>query len=107
MRYGEATLEEVAVAMAQMGFTQRFEDVGHRGNTCFVVTDRVPTNEFIKDHGSDRFLVTACIDGDWDKHMKVRMASEPATVNRFFIIGKGEQSFQAAMEEMMARAAQA
>ncbi len=107
MRYGEATLEEVAAEMARMGFTQRMEEVGHRGKTCFVVTGHEPTVEFFKDHGSDRFLVTACIDGDWDKHMKVRMASESATVNRFFIIGKGEQTFQAAMEAMMEQAAQA
>lgn len=107
MRYGEATLEQVAAEMVQMGFTQRFEEVGHRTKSCFVVTGHEPTREFFKDHGDDRFLVTACIDGDWDKHMKVRMASEPATVNRFFIIGKGEQSFQAAMEAMMERAAQA
>ena len=107
MRYGEATLEQVAEAMAKMGFTQRMAEVGHRGQTRFVVTGEEATTEFFKDHGDDRFMATAHVEGDWDKHMKVRMQSESATTNRFFIIGKGEQSFQEAMAAMMAEAAQA
>lgn len=105
MRYGEITKEEVAEALVSMGFTQRMETVGVMRPTRFEITGIEGTNEFWRGQGSERVEVTVNCDIEWDKHVKVRMASEPCTVDRFYIMGREGSDFVRDVEAMIERAA--
>jgi hypothetical protein len=103
MRYGEVTHEELKNALVVLGYAPVMRQVEVKKGNRFETVGCEESGEFHKElAGGEVSVVTSKLDMDWDQHVRMKLVSEPHTVNRFLILGKPGSDFTVDMLAMEA-----